>query len=231
MKHGCLKAAVALLVCGGGGIVCCAQNLTSLVQFDYTNGYQPQYDLLAQGADGNFYGTTSLGGASAQGTVFRMSPSGSLTTIHNFTYTDGAVPSGALVVAVDGTRCGTTQGGGASGFGTIYKLSPGGSLTTLYSFASTDGGQPAAGLIRGRNGGFYGTTYSGGAYARGSIFEVTPEGVLTRLGAIQAVPAFARLKPDSPERRNAQESQNVSPPGTWRRPAHSRGGRSRQRCL
>jgi uncharacterized repeat protein (TIGR03803 family) len=180
MKYACPKTALALLMCGGDAIVCCAQTLTSLVQFDYTNGYQPQYDLLAQGADGNFYGTASLGGASAQGTVFRMSPAGSLTTIHNFTFTDGEFPSGALVLEADGTLYGTTQSGGASGVGTIYKLSPSG-LTTLYSFTSADGGQPVAGLIRGRHGHFYGTTYSGGAYARGSIFEVTPQGVLTTL--------------------------------------------------
>jgi uncharacterized repeat protein (TIGR03803 family) len=153
---------------------------------------------LVQGTDGNFYGTTSAGGsgticAPGCGTVFRITPQGSLTTLYNFTdYTDGATPKAGLIQASDGNFYGTTQSGGASQYGAVFKLTPGGVLTTLHSFCSIDGScpdgrEPVAGLVQATDGNFYGDTASGGntaCYAPsgcGTIFKVTPEGDYTTL--------------------------------------------------
>ena len=85
-----------------------AQTLTftTLVNFNGTNGAAPQPESFAEGRDGNLYGTTPRGGASGNGTVFKMTPAGTLTTLYNFCSqpgcTDGNGPSGALVQAADG---------------------------------------------------------------------------------------------------------------------------------
>jgi len=94
---------------------------------------------LVQGTDGNFYGTVLEGGTFNHGTVFKITPSGTLTTLHNFSFTDGILPSG-LVQASDGNFYGTTPEGGTNsclsggtnyGCGTLYKITPSGTVTTL----------------------------------------------------------------------------------------------------
>jgi uncharacterized repeat protein (TIGR03803 family) len=162
---------------------------------------------LVQATDGNFYGTTSQGGTSSQycpapyfdscGTVFKITPSGTLTTLHSFSYTDGSSPYAGLVEGTDGSFYGTTAFGGATmgpctdfsyGCGTVFKITPIGVLTTLHRFDVTDGAEPYAGLIRAANGDFYGTTYDGGANSTcyessgcGTAFKITPSGTLTTL--------------------------------------------------
>jgi uncharacterized repeat protein (TIGR03803 family) len=141
------------------------------------------YAGLVQAADGNFYGTTSAGGANDRGTVFKITPSGMLTTPHSFDGTDGSYPYAGLVRATDGNFYGTTVEGGAHGKGTVFKITPGGMLTTLHSFAGfpTDGSLPYAGLVQATDGNFYGTTVGGGAHNRGTVFKITPGGMLTTL--------------------------------------------------
>ena len=78
---------------------------------------------MVRATDGNFYGTTSLGGANGVGTVFEINPAGTLTTIHSFDRTDGANPFGSLCQATDGNFYGTTLGGGARNDGTVFRLS------------------------------------------------------------------------------------------------------------
>jgi len=139
----------------------------------YPSDGSAPYAGLVQAPDGNFYGTTYAGGASSNcqggcGTVFRITPGGTLTTLHSFDWYDGASPTAALVRGTDGNFYGTTYGGGAEPrVGTVFKITPGGALTTLYSFCAqancTDGQQPYAGLVRGSDGNFYGTTLEGGA--------------------------------------------------------------------
>src|SRR5271157_5744414 len=152
---------------------------------------------LVQATDGNFYGTTDWGGASAYctlvtgcGTVFRITPGGMLTTLYSFctqaNCPDGARPYGGLVQASDGNFYGTTDTDGANGAGgTVFKITPSGTLTTLYSFCSeancADGSNPYASLVRATDGNFYGTTYGGGAYSSGTVFKITPAGALTTL--------------------------------------------------
>jgi uncharacterized repeat protein (TIGR03803 family) len=145
-----------------------------------TDGEAP--DALFQATDGNLYGTTATGGSNFNGTVFRVSRGGLLTTLYSFcgqtTCTDGYLPRG-LVQATDGNFYGTTQGGGdlacqaPIGCGTVFKLTPGGTLTTLHSFHGSDGLQPPAGLLQATNGSFYGTTFGGGASGLGTIFSLS----------------------------------------------------------
>lgn len=124
------------------------------------------YAGLVQAANGNFYGTTIGGGANFDGTVFKITPGGTLTTLHSFDGTDGWSPQAALVLGTDGNLYGTTQQGGAHSAGTIFKITPSGTLTTLYSFCAqtgcTDGSHPYAQLIQATDGNLYGTTYYGG---------------------------------------------------------------------
>ena len=163
---------------------------TSLVRFDGTNGSSPYYESLVQGTDGNLYGTTTYGGASEQncygdscGTVFKITPAGALTTLHQFDFTDGGLPEAGLVQTTDGDFYGAAAIGGSSGSGTIFKITPAGKLTTLYEFQnSTDGANPLGALVQARSGFFYGTTSYGGGYcACGTVFKVTSAGTLTTL--------------------------------------------------
>jgi uncharacterized repeat protein (TIGR03803 family) len=168
--------------------------LTTLYSFCRQSGCTDgQYPIgLIQATDGNFYGATSEGGAQTAGVVFKITPSGKLTTIYSFCSqlkcTDGDQPNG-LIQATDGNFYGTTWEGGARQAGIVFKITPDGTLTTLYSFCSqssssiecTDGAFPNSGVIQGSDGNFYGTTTWGGANDGGSIFKLTPGGTLTTL--------------------------------------------------
>ena len=144
------------------------------------------YAGLVQAKDGNFYGTTSAGGDSNAGTVFKITPAGGLTTLYSFCTVafcaDGQFPDGTLLQATDGNFYGTTSAGGSAYFGgTVFKITPAGDLTTLYSFQGTDGEAPLAGLAQGTDGNFYGTTSQGGSFSDGTVFKTTPGGALTTL--------------------------------------------------
>jgi uncharacterized repeat protein (TIGR03803 family) len=183
-----------LVFCAVMSIASSAQTFTTLVNFDGTNGSEPYSVTLIQGTDGNLYGTTSGGGVvNHHGTVFKMTLSGTLTTIYTFCVqpkcADGSLPSAGLVQATDGNFYGTTYLGGhvtakgpcASGCGTVFRITPGGALTTLHSFHwASDGGYPSAALLQAADGNFYGTTYGGGR-GKGTIFKMTPAGALTLL--------------------------------------------------
>jgi len=162
------------------------QTFTTLHSFDGTDGANPGYESLVQGIDGNFYGTTFHGGTSSActggcGTVFKMTPGGTLTTLHSFDGADGAVPFEGLVLATNGNFYGTTSAGGANGDGTVFEITPAGKLTTLHSFDGTDGCHPYAGLVQAANENFYGATPFCGAYDDGTVFEITALGALTTL--------------------------------------------------
>jgi len=145
---------------------------------------------LVRATNGDLYGTTLFGGASKAcsgggcGTVFKITLTGTLTTLHSFDSTDGDAPR-ALVQGTDGNFYGTATQGGANGGGTVFKISPSGKLTTLYNFCSlsgcTDGDAPLAGLVQGTDGNFYGTATQGGANGYGTVFKITPNGKLTTL--------------------------------------------------
>jgi uncharacterized repeat protein (TIGR03803 family) len=169
--------------------------LTTLYSFCSQSGCADgryPYAGLVQANDGNLYGTTLLGGANGKGMVFRITPSGTLTTLYSFCpesgCTDGANPGAGLIQATNGDLYGTTTGGGTNGLGTVLKITPDGTLTTLYSFCSqnspflcADGTNPNAALVQATDGNFYGTTFSAGAHGSGTVFKIAPSGTLTTL--------------------------------------------------
>jgi len=141
---------------------------------------------LIQASNGNFYGTTQSGGANNAGTIFQITPSGVLTTLHSFCSlgcSGGSLPLTGLVQASNGDLYGTSAGG-ANGSGTIYSITVSGAFATLYSLCSQTGcpdGSDAneAGLVEGTDGKLYGTTYEGGANNSGTIFSITTAGALS----------------------------------------------------
>jgi len=163
------------------------------------DGDQPTAGLV-QATNGDFYGTTSEGGAYGSGTVFKITLGGTLTTLHSFCAqstqycTDGLGPDG-LVQATNGNLYGTTTGGGANGDGTVFKITPSGTLTTLHTFDRTDGSGPYAGLVQATNGNLYGTTYSGGA--SGSCANFAPSGCGTVFSLSVGLGPFVKTLPTS----------------------------------
>jgi uncharacterized repeat protein (TIGR03803 family) len=167
-----------------------AGKLTTLYSFcpksGCSDGDEP-YSGLVQATNGNFYGTTSGGGTYSRGTVFEITPAGTLTTLYSFCpqsgCQDGNLPYAGLVQATNGNFYGTTYYGGANGVGTVFEITPKGKLTTLYSFCSqsacSDGANPYSALVQARNGNLYGTATNGGNNGSGTVFEVTPGGKLT----------------------------------------------------
>ncbi|HEY5043030.1 MAG TPA: choice-of-anchor tandem repeat GloVer-containing protein, partial [Verrucomicrobiae bacterium] len=131
---------------------------------------------LVQGSDGNFYGTTVMGGTNGGGTVFKISANGVLTTLYSFTGSnDGSSPWAGLVQGSDGYFYGTTL------MGTVFKISATGTLAWVYKFSGSDGAIPVAALVQGSDGNFYGTTSGGGTNGFGTVFKISATGTLTSL--------------------------------------------------
>ncbi len=174
--------------CVVAAIAAPAQTFTNLFTFDGANGSYPQPSPLVQGIDGNFYGTASGGGLYDScmyghcGTVFKITPEGTLTTLHNFTGgEDGSGAMPGLVLATNGDFYGVNSNGGG-GDGAAFKITAGGTLTPLFEFNDgAQGGNPGSTLIQATNGNLYGTDVNGGTYGDGAIFEMTPAGALTTL--------------------------------------------------
>lgn len=147
------------------------------------DGSRPSGDLLFD-QTGNIYGTASFGGATFNGVVFELTPSGSgFTEDVLYTFTggnDGALPSSGVISDAAGNLYGTAGSGGAFGFGTVFELTgsgPSRTEQTLYSFQDgSDGGSPSGGLILDALGNLYGTTSTGGAGGGGTVFKLTPSG-------------------------------------------------------
>ena len=120
---------------------------------------------------------TSYGGSSNNGTIWKLSPAGVKTTLHEFNGIDGGFPQ-AGVVRVSGTLYGVAYYGGTNGEGVIWKLTKTGVFTILHSFnCATDGCYPIGGIARDKlTGNLYGTAYYGGPYngPYGTVWELTP---------------------------------------------------------
>jgi uncharacterized repeat protein (TIGR03803 family) len=176
-----------VLLCAVPSITASAQTFTSMAAFDQTDGANP-YGALAQGADGNFYGTTQFGGANGQGAVYQVTPDGTLTAIYSFCSlsgcTDGGQPFSGLQLGFDQNFYGTT-------LGTVFRITTAGELTTLYTFCSqlncADGTGAYAPLMQAPGGDLYGTTFGGGILTFqceggcGTIFKITAGGTFTTL--------------------------------------------------
>ncbi|HEX5322892.1 MAG TPA: choice-of-anchor tandem repeat GloVer-containing protein, partial [Capsulimonadaceae bacterium] len=146
-------------------------NLTTLYKFSGTlDGYGPSELML--GPDGNFYGATYAGGGEQNdGTLFRITPEGALTTLHTFNGSDGLIPSG-LVMGSDGAFYGL-----ASTFSTgraeVFRITSDGLFSVFYSFPTAQGPNS---LVLGPDGNLYGTTENGGIDNAGAVFRLTPGG-------------------------------------------------------
>jgi uncharacterized repeat protein (TIGR03803 family) len=163
---------------------------TVLHAFAGDDGRSPS-DTLTQGADGKYYGTTYYGGTSTAcfvgcGTVFKISPSGTLTVLHNFDNVHGSYPQAGLVQGKDGKFYGATTVGGTNNLGVIFSISPTGAFTVLHNLSTPDGTGPLDSLIQAKDGNFYGTAYGGGTHSTcvngcGTVFKITRTGTFTKL--------------------------------------------------
>lgn len=174
---------------GGGTIFSIKSNNTGFtIEKTFANwGKYPTGNLIA-GTDGNFYGMTNAGGIFNDGTIFRITPAGAITILHNFSsLTDGANPYGSLLLGADGNFYGLTNAGGTNTYGTIFKFSTttGFSVIRHFNYA-TDGTNPFGSMVIGKDGNFYGVTRKGGSTGNGTIFRLTPAGVFTVIKTFNA---------------------------------------------
>ena len=188
-----------------------------------TDGDGPGGSLIAD-AQGNLYGTTSLGGRGdcgdvGCGTVFRLTPKGKEAVLYAFSGgSDGGNPNGGLIADAEGNLFGTTFSGGRNSCfdycGTVFEVTPKGKETVLYTFTGgSDGSAPFGGLVADSQGNFYGTTFygttnfvygttaPGGIGCCGTVFELTPKGMETVLYS------FLRPGDGRPDARLIADSQ------------------------
>jgi len=123
---------------------------------------------------GNLYGTTNRGGASDDGTIYKIDSSGNETVLYSFGGSpDGAYPYGALIMDSSGNLYGTTGEGGTSNLGAVFEFSTAGQLTVLHSFTGGEqGAYPNGALLFDSSGNLYGTTNEGGLGNHGTVFKI-----------------------------------------------------------
>ncbi|HWH68203.1 MAG TPA: choice-of-anchor tandem repeat GloVer-containing protein, partial [Candidatus Sulfotelmatobacter sp.] len=154
--------------------------LTLLYSFAGKNdGAGPQAGLTL-GRDGNFYGTAAGGGTNSVanggcGTIFKIKPDGSFTSLASLARGQGVRPFAPLTLGSDGKFYGTATAGGASSVGTIFSVTPAGAVAAIYGFTgAADGANPAyAGLVQGPDGNFYGTASVRGGFGHGTFFRLS----------------------------------------------------------
>jgi uncharacterized repeat protein (TIGR03803 family) len=162
-------------------------------QTSCTDGAYPQGGLI-QDSNGSFYGTTVYGGATGYGTVFQITTTNPLITLHSFASSDGRYPVSGLTQANDGNFYGTTSSGGTGlGGGTIYEVTSVGVFISLYDFCGTStctGSYPGYTLAQATNGELIGaTTYTGRIRGYGTVFSLS-----TGLGPlVETVPTAAKV--------------------------------------
>jgi uncharacterized repeat protein (TIGR03803 family) len=159
-----------------------SQSLSVVASFNGTNGNGSNSNLIAD-SQGNLYGTAIEGGASNDGTIFKIPVgSNSIQVLASFGGSNGADPNSGLYMDSAGDLFGTTEVGGAHNVGVVYELTAGSnSITILHSFDGLDGEEPEAALYADANGDLFGTTEfggpdwvsggAGGGY--GTVFELT----------------------------------------------------------
>ena len=164
--------------------------VTTLAEFGGTTTGSSPNGTLTLADDGYYYGTTAAGGSDGDGTVFQLTPTGTLTTLYTFkelTKKDtGTVPKTHLTRGKDGYLYGTTSQGGNNGYGTIFKILPGSPNTPIrvVDFSGQGGnarGSLPSALLLATDGNFYGTTEGGGIYSNGTVFRLTPVGAFTTI--------------------------------------------------
>lgn len=189
--------------------------------YSFTGGADGAYPRagVVEGSDGQFYGTSTEGGnlslnnGLGYGTIFKITPKGTLTPLYAFDITNGAwpqvgilggliiQPEGGLTLGRDGNFYGMATSGGVgyaydggdalpAVYGTIFQMTTNGTLTTLLSFnGNYDGAYPHATLWQGKDGGFYGTTANGGTNDLAS----GGDGTVFRMGVARPLIQSARV--------------------------------------
>jgi len=172
---------LVLTICGGAFVQ--AQTYTVLHNFIETDGCCASYpSMLVQGRDGNIYGATTSGGVHFYGNIFKMTPSGTLTSIYSFDLTHGGYPQGGITLGIDGNFYGTAYQGGANHFGVAFKITPAGVYTELYDFQNTtDGAYPKVPPTQAQDGNLYGVTNNGTV---ATLYKLTTAGVFTVMANI-----------------------------------------------
>lgn len=172
--------------CGAGGVgtvfrLTQSGVLTVLHHFaaDGVDGNLPNAGLVLDKKTGDLYGTTYKGGAFNNGTVYRITMSGTLSILHSFAAngTDGANPMARVAFdAATGNLYGTTVAGGTHNLGTVFKLTPDGTETILHNFVADgiDGCQPYFSGVVLKNGSLYGATAGCGAFSGGTVYKIVP---------------------------------------------------------
>ena len=169
-------------------------SLITLISFNGTDGRDPFSGLIAD-ANGDLFGTTRIGGASNDGTVFELVKNGSsysLVTLVSFSGTNGANPEAAVIADSSGDLFGTTFSGGTSNYGTAFELVKGSStwtLSTLVSFNYPTGAYPVAGLIMDASGDLFGVTSGGLTYS--TVFELAKSGSTYTLNTLATFSGFS----------------------------------------
>ncbi|MBS0431087.1 MAG: hypothetical protein JSS21_01575 [Proteobacteria bacterium] len=175
---------------GGGTVYELTRDGVFKVLHDFTLNERPIHGFSAAAGlvlarDGNFYGTTVGGGSDDGGTIYRITPGGSLTTLHDFAKTsaDGVYPVAAMANGPDGALYGATtgiwNGDQFQGAGTVFRITTGGRFSTLYSFfenAPPYSSGPMTPLTLMPDGYFYGVREDDGAANVGTIFRISPAG-------------------------------------------------------
>jgi len=188
IQNGAVRFFLLLAFALAATIATYSQTYTVLDNLGMTNTdpLQPAWmGVFAQGRDGNLYSTTQAGGAFISGhqygTVFSMTPSGTVTVLHSFDGTNGGLPNSGLTLGTDGNFYGTTPSGGI-GWGTIFRITPSGTYTLLHSFDGfVEGTTPNAPPIQGFDGNFYGLAGDGNNSVFGTFYRMTLSGTVTIL--------------------------------------------------
>jgi uncharacterized repeat protein (TIGR03803 family) len=183
-------AANALAICVplvALGVLTCsplqAQSYKVLFSFVPPTGSYPSGHLIRD-AQGNFYGTTSEGGITNTGVVFKVDATGRETLLHDFGRgigaAGGAYPGSGVIMDSAGNLYGTTTEGGPYNFGVAFKLDPTGVETVLHNFTGgADGANPWGALLPDAAGNLYGATEFGGVVSGsgpGVVFKLDSGG-------------------------------------------------------
>ena len=209
----------------------------SLLSFDYVEGYDPSGGLV-QATDGNFYGTAGVGGTNNDGTVFKITSRGVLTTLYSFCgyCTDGGDPTGPPLQATDGNFYGTTAIGGTYNYGIVFNLSVG--LGPFVETRPTSGKIGASVVILGTNlSGATSVTFNGTVakftvVSKSEIKTTVPEGATT--GKVEVKTPHGTLKSNVVFRCRSDFErfgiEEYRPPDVWAAFLASEEGPERDNC-